>query len=409
MSAATFILVINLFVAAIFATGFAFVAAQSRSAPGAHWLALGYGIIVTLYTLEFFQPHLSRSEPIAFIIFAAFFAAMAATTAGLARHYMLPIPWRPLIAIALTALLLYAVLISLPRGAVIRPFLYQAPYVLIQVLACSIILRSHRRGIIDIALLVVYGLAAVQFAAKPFLAISMGMGESTQSYLSSEYGAYSLTLQAIFLVSIGLLLLLGMVWDLIAEVTARSETDKLSGLLNRRGFEDRVERAIGIATQSGKTATMIVADLDHFKHINDSFGHATGDLVIAAFAKILAAKADPQVVIGRLGGEEFAVFLHCGIVEGRVFAEQARKAFAAANIDGVSGHQPVTASFGVTELQRGDSLSEVLRRADVALYDAKKGGRNRVCIARSLSVAIAATENDKDQNARRRGSRRPCA
>lgn len=408
MSAANFILVINLFVAATFAAGFAFVASQSRSAYGASWLALGYGTVVALYALEFSQPHLSRSEPIAFIIFLAFLGALAAMTAGVARHYMLPVPWRPLAAIALTALVIYAVLTSLPRGSVIRPFLYQTPYILTQILACTVILQSRRRGPIDIALLVVSSLAALQFAAKPFLAVSMGMGESTQSYLTSEYGAYSLTFQTIFLVSVGLLLLLGMVWDLVAEVTARSETDKLSGLLNRRGFEDHAERAIGIAAQSGQAATMIVADLDHFKHINDSFGHAIGDRVIAAFAKTLGAEADPRIIVGRLGGEEFAVFLPSGIGEGRAFAEQARKAFAAASIDGVSGHQPITASFGVTELQRGDSLSELLRRADVALYDAKKGGRNRVCIAHNLSVATGVETND-DENVRRRGSRRPRA
>lgn len=406
MTAATFILVIDIFVAAVFATGFAYIARQSRSAYGANWLAFGYGVIVALYALEFTQPHVMRSEPVASIVFAAFFVALAAMSAGVARHYLLPVPWRPLTAIALVAIVLYTIVMSLPRAATIRPFLYQAPYVLIQIMVFATVLRSQRRAAIDIALLAVSALAALQFAGKPFLAIAMGVGESTQSYLSTEYGAYSLTLQAIFLVSMGLLLLLAMVWDLIAEVTARSETDTLSGLLNRRGFEDRAERAIAAATQPGRTATMIVADLDHFKHVNDSFGHATGDRVISTFAKALQAGANSSIIVGRLGGEEFAIFLPGGIGEGRAFAERARKSFAGTNIEGVSGHHPITASFGVTEFQRDDSLSELLRRADMALYDAKKGGRNRVCVAQNLSVATA---TDNDETARRRGSRRPCA
>src|SRR5262245_11406887 len=112
MSAATFILFINLFVAAIFATGFAFVAGQSRTAYGASWLSFGYSVIIALYALEFSQPHLTRTEPLAFTIFAAFFAALAAMATGLARHYLLPAPWRPLVAIALCALVLYAVVMS---------------------------------------------------------------------------------------------------------------------------------------------------------------------------------------------------------------------------------------------------------------------------------------------------------
>lgn len=210
----------------------------------------------------------------------------------------------------------------------------------------------------------------------------IGSGANPQAYIGSTYAAISQTLGAVLLIANGLLMLLIIVRDAMAEVTARSETDKLSGLLNRRGFEDRADRLLATARRAGVPGTMVVADLDHFKAINDNYGHEAGDHVITAFAQVLTAIADKQAVIGRLGGEEFAVFVAgSNIATARLYAEGVRSGFAGLSIANLGPHRRASASFGVAQLRAGDSLSDLLRRADAALYEAKKTGRDRVCIS----------------------------
>jgi diguanylate cyclase (GGDEF)-like protein len=180
------------------------------------------------------------------------------------------------------------------------------------------------------------------------------------------------------LIGNGLLMLLIILRDTVVEMTARSETDTLSGLLNRRGFEARAEQLLGAAQRAGTQGALVLADLDHFKAINDSFGHEAGDRVIAAFANMLATSADSRAVLGRVGGEEFAVFIP-GVTPGmaRLYAEGVRSGFAGLSLV----NRRASASFGVARLQPGDSLLELTRRADLALYEAKARGRDRVCVA----------------------------
>ena len=100
-----------------------------------------------------------------------------------------------------------------------------------------------------------------------------------------------------------------LVRDVLAEVTSKSETDTLSGLLNRGGFERQAELAVLGAVRQGVPVALVIADLDHFKSINDSFGHASGDRVIETFAGFLREAAAGHHVAGRIGGEEFAIIL----------------------------------------------------------------------------------------------------
>src|SRR3546814_1192619 len=124
---------------------------------------------------------------------------------------------------------------------------------------------------------------------------------------------------------------------------------------------------------------LIAADLDHFKQINDNFGHAAGDGVIARFAAVLADTAPAEAIVGRVGGEEFAVLLPAAhLSDGRLYAEAVRNAFAAIELPNLGIDYRVTASFGVAQWMPPESLSDLLHRAAPALYRAKAGGRKRV-------------------------------
>ncbi len=166
------------------------------------------------------------------------------------------------------------------------------------------------------------------------------------------------------------------------ELRLLATTDGLTGALSRRGFREEADRAVALALRHRYDLSAIVFDLDHFKGINDTHGHPTGDIVLRetiATCKELLRKSD---LIGRIGGEEFAVLLPQTQLAAAVdVAEKLRSAVAHQRLHASSGAFAITASFGVTGLDPTViDIDSLLQRADVALYDAKASGRNR-CVA----------------------------
>jgi diguanylate cyclase (GGDEF)-like protein len=155
-------------------------------------------------------------------------------------------------------------------------------------------------------------------------------------------------------------------------------TDGLTGLLNHRAFKERSVEAISRAQRSRRPLSLIITDIDHFKAVNDTYGHATGDDVIRAVAEVLATSVRDVDVPARYGGEEFAILLEdTSTAEASRLAERIRQRVQAIRFQ--SGDSPfsVTLSLGIAELEAPD-LSALFVAADDALYAAKNGGRNRV-------------------------------
>lgn len=380
MAGAGFILAINLFIAALFALAFFLVGVSNRTDKVAPFFALAY-LFGILYILSEFILPLQDHPQFAYTAgFAAFLGTVLAVTVGVARRYghRLHLP--------LTALVVLVSIggnwlgYTLPHEAVARNLVYQAPYALLQAYAAWVIIASRRRQPVDIGLAALFSLSALQFLSKPFAAILLGgSGDSTATYLATTYALYSQSLGAVLQVATGLLMLTLLVRDMLVEITARSETDPLSGVCNRRGFEERA--APGLHNES-VPAALVLADLDAFKSINDAYGHDMGDQVIVAFAALLRDSAPPKSVVGRLGGEEFAIFVPGANLAGaRLLAETLRTGFAALSIPGLPPFVHCTASFGVAERIGAESLSGLRRRADAALYVAKRDGRDRVGVA----------------------------
>jgi diguanylate cyclase (GGDEF)-like protein len=181
--------------------------------------------------------------------------------------------------------------------------------------------------------------------------------------------------------------------------------DPLTGIANRRAF---LEEAVALSRRPDaerRPVAVLLADLDHFKSINDRFGHAIGDKVLQVFAEVASAKLGPCDLIGRLGGEEFSILLYdAGREKGLAIAERIRLSFenAAAEVHG----RPVggTVSMGMVVSDDGTlDLSALLVQADEALYCAKERGRNRIELA-SLKLV-----RDRMQEAEERGGARPLA
>lgn len=286
-----------------------------------------------------------------------------------------------MLMIWIATLLLVPVIFSMTYGSLLRLTLYQLPYFAMQALFGLVIWRSGRRQALDLLLMALQGVAATLYLVKPLFAAMVGTARAPQGYMATTYAAISQSGSVVALMAIALVLMLITMRDTTAEMIARSETDSLSSVFNRRGFEQHAEQAL--ARGEGE-AVLIAADLDHFKQINDSFGHAAGDGVIAHFAAMLSAAAPADAIVGRVGGEEFAVLLPSAMLsDGRLYAEAVRTAFAEAQLPVLGIDRRFTASFGVAQLMRPEGLPDLFQRADSALYRAKAGGRNQVRVALS--------------------------
>lgn len=164
------------------------------------------------------------------------------------------------------------------------------------------------------------------------------------------------------------------------ELRRLASVDSLTGLPNRRVFMERLELEVARLSRYGQGDTgLMMLDLDHFKQVNDRYGHGVGDQVLKSFGVVLLSLLRRTDLAGRLGGEEFGVLLPGVGLEGTIeLAERLRQALAAKTL--VAGEDALkpTISIGVTMLVPGDSANTALNRSDQALYQAKQGGRNRV-------------------------------
>ena len=163
-----------------------------------------------------------------------------------------------------------------------------------------------------------------------------------------------------------------------------AETDPLTGLPNRRAFNDDLEQAIARCRTRGTPLTVAFCDIDHFKHINDTHGHATGDRVLKYIAGILSGIANGSCHVARHGGEEFVILFRDQTAEKAIeIVDGIRETLALKKLVAMDTEQPiglVTFSAGVAELTEDSTATDLLHQADMALYRAKHSGRNRICM-----------------------------
>jgi diguanylate cyclase (GGDEF)-like protein len=164
--------------------------------------------------------------------------------------------------------------------------------------------------------------------------------------------------------------------------------DPLTGMFNRRGFAEATSRVIEREANAGRPVTVLIFDIDHFKSINDRFGHPAGDEILKLFAAVVVNALRITDLSGRIGGEEFAALLPCSLEEGVLAAERVREAFECSGIVDDTGPVDTTVSIGVAGGPAGTELEVLLAAADTALYQAKRGGRNRVEVAEELPLSL---------------------
>jgi two-component system, cell cycle response regulator len=177
-----------------------------------------------------------------------------------------------------------------------------------------------------------------------------------------------------------------------------ASTDPLTGLLNRRAFFDHAAEMC-LAAQNGKSLSAIMFDIDYFKGINDTHGHEIGDKVLVAVgseAKVINGAA------GRLGGEEFCVLAFGEVEDALECAGELQRSVRALRFEHERQEFSITCSFGVAEWEEHDTVDAMLRRADVAMYEAKKSGRDRIVLSDTYALA---SDHDNWRGAARSGRR----
>ena len=309
-----------------------------------------------------------------------FLATGVLFAAAIIKRYGLPIPWR---AMAVTVAVSITVFIW---------FLLAQPSIAARILSISIgagiiaamVVRAlwpiEKPYLIDRVLFWVAALSALNLIIRPIVLLSLGGG--FDNYVGFQQSVYWTTVQfsqAMVSIVAAISLMVAVAIDQINELRRQVDDANLSGLLNRRGFEAQAGAALRRCIEEDRPVALMIADLDHFKLINDNHGHAVGDAIIAAFGAHVRRIGPAEMIAGRIGGEEFALLVPgAGIEAARKLAEAVRTGLQAACADHIPAKLCPTTSIGIAIGAPGTALSALMADADQALYQAKRTGRNRV-------------------------------
>jgi len=191
------------------------------------------------------------------------------------------------------------------------------------------------------------------------------------------------TQSEVHMIEVKLSLLLKPLYNAVCheEALRAALQDPLTGLSNRQALSSSIRREVELAKRYNQSLSVLMLDIDHFKTINDTYGHAVGDSLLKTFAATLTESTRESDLVFRTGGEEFLIILCKTDIEGAIrLADRLRKAINSINFSQHNQTIPLTASVGVASYVSGDSTMTLSERADQALYRAKQQGRDRVCV-----------------------------
>lgn len=359
---------------------------DATSAPGLRtwmWARLLSG---SVQALGWMMPHSGPALTMDLAAFAWVGGAALEVAAYCQFFGFAPTVWRKMLLPA-AALALVAVAIAVALGATSQQ--------MTRVMALGIaafsaggaaVLLRPRKGASLLQSLI--GLNDAVFAIAILAWVIVANGQATTAHARPILGMAYLASYLLMIVNgFGFLLLCKQKDD--AHMRRLATIDDLTDTLNRRAFFERAEEAHQQARRLGKPITLMMLDLDHFKQLNDNYGHACGDQALRVFASTAQAILRDRDLLARLGGEEFAVALPgTALDRALVAAERLRNAVSQAELGACASGHRMTVSIGLVLIEPDEALTSALARADHALYAAKTGGRNRV----KVGVACTATE-----------------
>ena len=252
-------------------------------------------------------------------------------------------------------------------------------YGLVFVVAAQSMARAARKEWIDRVIIGLYVVTALQFYVRPMTAVIVNGNVDAIGYRESAFYSVLVVTVAVLSLLFAMAFVCAVVLDQMRSFRDETETDMLTGLQLRRAFETTAMDLLDESVTESTPICMIVADIDHFKQVNDLWGHQAGDKAIATFGRLLDRSIRDSDISGRIGGEEFCVIVRdCKLEQARKLAERIRTAFSEMRHEGVGENISLTASFGIAACQPGEGYGRLFGRADAALYHAKQSGRNQV-------------------------------
>ncbi|GAA0478265.1 GGDEF domain-containing protein [Parasphingorhabdus litoris] len=363
----------------VFAIVFMALYAYDRDQKAPAWIAFAY-----LSGLGSFLFDLSRSafDPVISDIFAKtlFWLVSGFWALGVFEYHKTRPPWMLLISIFLFGFgsLLW---FSLKQPDIIQRSIFSSSTGGL-LLACTLpVLWKKRRNLIEKAWFWVFAGLCVTYFLRPALVYGL-LGEryTATSYGASSYAALLHSSSALWGLACGMTMILAMGNKLIEKHLLASIRDPLTGLFNRRGLDKYVNESLGDKKNLGRS--LMILDLDHFKKVNDLYGHSAGDQVLIRSADLLQTLTKELGTIARIGGEEFVIILNkMDAEDSQLVAQHLRLSIGMITHPELGDNRSVTASIGLAALFPDESFAMALRRADQALYQAKSEGRNRLVVA----------------------------
>lgn len=342
---------------------------------------LGFAVGYTFFAAGFLVTHLLPLE--AFYLFHAtqllYSIAVIALLASICERVGQRVNLGALVGIYIVSAVVLALAVTVTNDVAPRLIIVNTGYGAMYVVGLTTILMAPRRGLVDYTIMVMVAFWAMDFLVRPNLTLMYQSTIPDAEYRDSFY--YSLIGLVLGVKSVvGAMVLMGAT---IAEWTnslrESSEKDALTGLHNRAAFEDVMRTIMPRAKAEARPLSLVVADIDHFKQVNDIWGHQAGDKAISSFGRLISEMVRHCDTAGRVGGEEFCIAVwNCPNEPAERLAERIRQAFSQLDHEGLNDDIRLTASFGVATAQEDESYEHLFARADAALYEAKSRGRNRV-------------------------------
>ena len=351
---------------------------------------LGFAVAYFCLGLGFLITHLVP-DPGAFYVFHATQVLYTLGTGALiwaaAKRVGQHVSIRALAVVYAISALTLAAAIFLSNDTGPRLYIINTGYGVMMVIGTMALFNVQRRNAIDTLIAVLFAFAAINLFVRPVLTLIIAGGSDASAYRESIY--YSVLSVAVTVASLmtGLALIGACAWDMVIAERERGERDMLTGLRARRAFEQDAIAIIERAKQEGVPVGLVVADIDHFKAVNDVYGHQVGDKAITAFGGVIADMIRNSDIAGRIGGEEFCILAwNCDDERAEAMAERVRRRFSETAVPGMPSNNRLSASFGVAARKAGEGYGKLFARADAELYRAKESGRNRVCRVEKANV-----------------------
>lgn len=375
-----FVAIIIPTLATVFAVVFVALWLRDRSRAHIFAFALGYVSLALCYTLNLL-PHSLDAPVSGTMIHAIAMFGAAALVWGSARRIGRDVPMGFLLANTLISGVMFfeAIRQSHPNAIVV---IQNGSAALQFAVGATVLWVARPKEWLERAVIwIMAAIAAVGFL-RPAIAMLAEGDLAALIGRTSAFHGFQIIAMTVLPVLLGMVLIGLVLLDEWERQKAAARNDALAGLRGRAAFEEDAKSALQKAARDGVPVSLILGDIDHFKRINDGWGHATGDLVIGNVGRTIARMIRDSDIAGRVGGEEFCILLwNCPLQTAAQSAERLRTAIANPDCaSGGAGVLDVTMSFGVAQLQSGESYAALFERADASLYRAKDAGRNRVIL-----------------------------